>query len=327
VLVLRAGLFGRAPMSRGAIARRIGVSLRRVARLELSAVMRLGARGCTDARQASSGSSFLLSSTAGSDVAASRVAADVAGAQAREPDSGAVLGAHASHADLSLLHLSDDGGGTSGKALQLAAFMTVLLALILATAVAARRSGVPALLLARRGRRFEKPLLFLDVDGVIMLLPSPRSPPTGEAYDLGGFRTYIDVRCGEFLRELASRFELVWASGWESHANDYLRGVLELDRDLPFLRFGGKARWGSSDWKIRTIARAGGRRPIAWVDDTIGPAHKSWARERAAPTLLVKTDARTGISRRQVRRLCAWADSLERARREQASPSRTRRAA
>jgi hypothetical protein len=43
----------------------------------------------------------------------------------------------------------------------------------------------------------------------------------------------------------------------------------------------------------------------------IGPRHRSWARQRGAPTFLLKTKANGGITARGVRELLAWADSLE----------------
>lgn len=68
-----------------------------------------------------------------------------------------------------------------------------------------------------------KPLLLVDVDGV--LNPFPECPEGYAEYD---FFPEDDepVRLarvhGEWLRELARAFEVVWASGWGAEANRLL---------------------------------------------------------------------------------------------------------
>jgi hypothetical protein len=158
--------------------------------------------------------------------------------------------------------------------------------------------------------RREKPLLFLDVDGVISLQLVPGSVPPGHWHDFGMVHAYVAEHAGEHIRALQSRYEIVWATGWEQGANRYFRPLLGLDADLHVLEFGLDAASGPSDWKIKEIDRAGGARPVAWVDDGIVRRHERWAHSRHAPTLLVKTDPYSGISGDQVEQLIDWADAL-----------------
>jgi hypothetical protein len=209
--------------------------------------------------------------------------------------------------------LSGLGASGSSSALHaLLAFLAVLLALLIGAVLATRRSGVPPMLLVRRFRRPPKPLLFLDVDGVISLRPRDISAkPPGVPHDVAGFRIYIAEDTAELLRVLSTRFDLVWASGWEGEANHYLRDLLALDRDLPALRFEPPSP-GWPDRSIERVSRAAGRRPVAWIDDDFGPAHDYWARTRGAPTKLVPTASPSGLRRRHVDELISWAEELER---------------
>jgi hypothetical protein len=110
---------------------------------------------------------------------------------------------------------------------------------------------------------------------------------------------------------LAERFELVWATGWEERANEYLPHLLELPfRELPYLTFGGRAMFGTAHWKLDAIERHAGDRPLAWIDDSIDEECLDWARRREAPTLIVQTDSPVGITDEHVDELERWARSV-----------------
>src|SRR5918912_545224 len=101
-----------------------------------------------------------------------------------------------------------------------------------------------------------RPILFLDVDGVISLfgfsLQSGQLPGTFHWID--GVAHCIPAAIGPRLSRLAERFELVWATGWEEKANEYLPVILKLSvKQLPVLTFGGRAVFGSSHWKIEAM--------------------------------------------------------------------------
>jgi hypothetical protein len=157
-----------------------------------------------------------------------------------------------------------------------------------------------------------RPILFLDVDGVISLFGfSSALEAPGRFHWVDGVVHYIDETCGERIARLAERYELVWATGWEEKANEYLPGILGLPmRELPVLTFDGRAVFGSAHWKLDAIGEYAGDRPAAWIDDNLDESCERWARERAAPTLLVRTEPHTGLRNEDVDLLTRWADEV-----------------
>jgi hypothetical protein len=155
------------------------------------------------------------------------------------------------------------------------------------------------------------PILFVDVDGVISLFGFPAGcAPEGQFSWVNGVPHFISP-CGPRLRRLADRYELVWATGWEETANEYLPHLLGLPGELPCLRFDGRAEFGTAHWKLDAISEyAGTDRAVAWVDDSLTEDCHAWARERLAPTLLVQTQSDVGLRDEHVDELLAWADSL-----------------
>jgi hypothetical protein len=175
----------------------------------------------------------------------------------------------------------------------------------MAIAIQRRRARTAAV--AEPGAR---PLLFLDVEGVILLPPFARGLPPGRVRTAASGLRYVPDRVGGLVRELSQRFDIVWTSGWEHHANDELLGILGLPEELPTLTFGRKARPGSSKWKIKPVAAHAGHRPTAWLDDHFVGRHERWAAHRADPTLLVRVDSNVGLEPRHVERLLRWADRV-----------------
>ena len=160
----------------------------------------------------------------------------------------------------------------------------------------------------------KKPVLFVDVDGVISLFgfPPSRDKVPGEFHWVEGVAHCIPSRAGARLVRLSERFDLVWATGWEDKANEYLPFILKLPfRDLPSLSFDGQAVFGSSHWKLDAIESYAGDQPVAWIDDNLGDACRLWALSREAPTLLVETRSASGMTDDHVDELLRWADTLE----------------
>ncbi|HEX8076013.1 MAG TPA: HAD domain-containing protein [Thermoleophilaceae bacterium] len=154
----------------------------------------------------------------------------------------------------------------------------------------------------------QAPALFVDVDGVISLFgfPSHGEPP-GAFHSIDGIVHCLGHGAGERLQRLAESFELVWATGWEEKANEYLPHLLGLAGELPVLTFDGRAVFGSAHWKLGAIDEYAGDRPVAWIDDFLDDACRLWAANRDAPTLLVETESATGLTDRHVDELLAWA--------------------
>jgi hypothetical protein len=157
------------------------------------------------------------------------------------------------------------------------------------------------------------PILFVDVDGVISLFGfNPSGRPDGAFHSVDGIIHLIGAEAGPRLAQLASRFELVWATGWEEKANEYLVHILELPAELPVLTFDGRAVFGSSHWKLDAIDEYARGRPAAWIDDNLDEQCKRWASSRAEPTLLVETESAFGITDEDVQLLIRWVDGLDR---------------
>ncbi len=162
-------------------------------------------------------------------------------------------------------------------------------------------------------RRTNKPILFVDVDGVLSLFgfepQSGRLP--GHFHWIDGVAHCIPEAAGPRLERLAERFELVWATGWEEKANEYLPFILKLpDRELPCLYFDGRAVFGSAHWKLDALEEYASDRPAAWIDDNLDEACHEWAATRGAPTLLVETSSAVGMTDQDVQVLLAWADDV-----------------
>jgi hypothetical protein len=80
---------------------------------------------------------------------------------------------------------------------------------------------------------------------------------------------------GEWVRELAGSFEVVWASSWGSKAHSILAPILGVPEfswvPFPPIPF-------PPTTMIPAISTFAGDRSVAWVDDGIGPEAEEWAR-------------------------------------------------
>ncbi len=162
--------------------------------------------------------------------------------------------------------------------------------------------------MAGNGDTGDRPLLAVDVDGVISLFGFEQDldDPPGEFRLIDGMVHCISLAAGERLRRLSRHFELVWATGWEDRANDHLPPLLGLPDELPYLTFGGRAVFGTAHWKVDALDEYAGARALAWIDDNIDETCRTWAAERAAPTLLVPTESDRGLEEAHVEVLLDW---------------------
>jgi hypothetical protein len=139
-------------------------------------------------------------------------------------------------------------------------------------------------------------MLFVDVDGVLNPWGHESYPDTFRQHHL--FPEEDEpVRLasvhGNWLRELATLFVLVWASAWGADAHRLLAPILLLDEyphvPMPMTPFPPEA-------KVTGIAAFAGERAAAWLDDVMVPEAYAWAEGREAPTLLIEVDHTTGIA-------------------------------
>lgn len=149
----------------------------------------------------------------------------------------------------------------------------------------------------------------IDVDGVISLFGFDHSsPPAGRFEIVDGIAHFLSASAGDHLRDLSDEFKLVWCTGWEEKANEYLPGALGLPGPLPHLVFERNPGRTNGHWKLAAIDQyAGPERPLAWVDDAHDHRCHAWAEARSAPTLLVGTEPAIGITSEHVDELRIWA--------------------
>lgn len=155
----------------------------------------------------------------------------------------------------------------------------------------------------------DKPLLLLDVDGV--LLPFGEIGSSAWYYrtdDHPVHRIASPIRAR--LDQLLERFDVHWCTGWEHEAN----AVLGRLNELPALPVVPLVRLTLRDphWKLGAIINYVEDRPFAFIDDDIGPEAIAWAEKRneTIPTLFVPTRCAVGMEDKSVEALMEWADSL-----------------
>lgn len=170
----------------------------------------------------------------------------------------------------------------------------------------------------------------VDIDGVISLFgfAAPAGSPAGSGaahpnswpailgprtdgsfHSIDGIPHFLSSSAAEHLLALSSAFELVWASGWEEKANEYLPHLLGLP-PLPHLSFERSVGRTNAHWKLDAIDAYAGERSLAWVDDAFNDACHAWASARDAPTLLVQTTPASGLTQREAEMLGQWATDL-----------------
>jgi hypothetical protein len=153
----------------------------------------------------------------------------------------------------------------------------------------------------------DRPLLAVDIDGVISLFGFEERPAHTQLQLVDGVPHCISLVCGDRLLRLSETFELVWASGWEDKANFYLPELLGLP-ELPHITFGIPSP--GAHWKLPELEAYVGERAVAWIDDNFDASCYDWAERRPAPTLLVPTEPQLGLEEGHVDALTAWASSL-----------------
>lgn len=171
----------------------------------------------------------------------------------------------------------------------------------------------------------------VDIDGVISLFatggPAPwtreESASQGSFHSIDGVPHFLSRAAAGHLLALAADFDLVWASGWEEKAEEYLPRLLALPADLPYLRFERSPGRGNAHWKLGAIEQYAGSRALAWIDDAFNDACHAWAEARPAATLLVRTAPEQGLTATEAQRLVDWARELSPAASRRSGLART----
>jgi len=150
-----------------------------------------------------------------------------------------------------------------------------------------------------------RPVLFLDVDGVIN--PFGAACPAGftEHHLFPGEEPVrINPEHGIWITELTGAFDVVWATGWNDEANRLLAPLLQI-KPLPVLTMPA-APFQPGD-KVPLVASYAGGRAAAWIDDAHTPEARAWSQARQAPTRLIAIKPAVGLTRASVRQALDWA--------------------
>jgi len=161
-----------------------------------------------------------------------------------------------------------------------------------------------------------RPLLMVDIDGVISLFGGPvmassaSSAGGGSFHSIDGIPHFLSSTAAAHLLELSIIFDLVWASGWEEKADEHLPRLLGLPAGLPHLTFERSVGRSNAHWKLDAIEAHANGRALAWLDDALDEECHRWAGARSAPTLLVQTEPTRGLTGAEAEELRRWALSL-----------------
>jgi Swiss Army Knife RNA repair-like protein len=157
-----------------------------------------------------------------------------------------------------------------------------------------------------------RPLLLVDVDGVLSIFGAERAEPGSLIPTLvDGVPHLLSRTAAATLQELVPRFDCVWCTGWKDRADTHLPHLLGLPRGWPHVRFADRPGYGGH-WKLGGIdAFAGPDRALVWIDDHHDAACRAWARARPGPTLLVTTAPDVGLTVDHLARVREWLDRLD----------------
>ncbi|NRQ31536.1 hypothetical protein HII36_06725 [Nonomuraea sp. NN258] len=157
-----------------------------------------------------------------------------------------------------------------------------------------------------------KPLLLVDVDGV--LNPMSRPSPDFRRYrcSIGSevYTVHLNAKHGRGLLDLAlaTGAELVWATTWEHHANDWIAPRIGLP-PLPVIPMTPVLPNEHGEmFKTPHVAAYAERRPFVWFDDQVWAEDEEYLRVHQGldDFLLVHVDPRHGLTREHLAMAHEW---------------------
>jgi hypothetical protein len=168
-----------------------------------------------------------------------------------------------------------------------------------------------------------KPLLLMDVDGPLnpfrarwfaQVTPADgyqfhQLTPEGDQT----YRVALNPEHGERLLELATIYDLAWATTWGHEANRLISPILGLPSDLPVIGLPQPSVLMSRrSWKVARIVDWVGVRPFAWFDDEINRPTRLWLANQVAvgPHIAHRVPAEVGLADADFDALWAFAWNL-----------------
>lgn len=151
-----------------------------------------------------------------------------------------------------------------------------------------------------------KPLLFLDVDGVINALDKSLD---GEMIERKGFKIRFQPWLRECLLRLHEHFEVVWCTTWEEEAESCFAEVLGLPGTRPYVNWRQRMH---DNRKLPHLLEYAGNRPFAWLDDmaTMEFEELGYRPDAFRPNLIVVPDDKVGLTPAHTDQLIAFAESM-----------------
>lgn len=176
-----------------------------------------------------------------------------------------------------------------------------------------------------------KPLLLLDVDGVVNAF-APRRPHVVRKAQTGRtnkglpitYTLHFDNEVAAMIETLQDHFDVVWCTMWNHAANTELVPMLGID-EMPVMHCshndgldilddqGYDFRQAQRLWYAKTplVPAYVGDTPFVWIDDDHSDADRRYlAAQMDQPFRLIKTDAYDGLTWDDVNAAIAFARTL-----------------
>jgi hypothetical protein len=133
--------------------------------------------------------------------------------------------------------------------------------------------------------------------------------------EVATFTVRIPNAYPSWLAELSTRYELAWATTWETLANTYLAPLLGLDDDLPVVEFSKHPpsldqiqRDEIAEWKWEQLVEFAGGHPFVFIDDAADRLANRFPMRDSSNRCAIF--APHGLLREHVDKLLAHADTM-----------------
>lgn len=171
-----------------------------------------------------------------------------------------------------------------------------------------------------------KPLLLLDIDGVLNAFAARRPDARYRRAEAEGYQLVLHVDHPQWIAQLEAVFAIVWATMWQDKAHSFGRvagfgtawDYLDFDAHVADkagrLRQMTGVRVGGYKWPAVLDVAAQGQ-PFVWIDDDLEDWQLSWAESRArsgSATLFLRPDSWIGMTREHVDAMLDFAATLRR---------------
>lgn len=145
----------------------------------------------------------------------------------------------------------------------------------------------------------EKPILFLDVDGVLNVFSRDMKQREVLLKEPGSYehRLYPTKFTQPFMRWAWDTFDVQWCTAWRLDANRIAKWAGLPERPDATICRSGKLM----DWKLEGVQNfLQGRTPLCiWIEDGIGEEAESWT-EKQPNFLYIHTNPKHGVRRKHV---------------------------